>query len=194
MTRPPASGPTPVLSGPDRGFRLSRTNRRVILLVHLVAALGWLGTDVVLGVLTFTGFFSDGPRAVAAAYTGLSLFAVPVLLTFGLTTLGTGILLALASRWGLLRSWWVAVKLAINLILTGLVPIALWPRVDEAARQSVQVDATLVDRLDGIRVDLLFPPLVSGAALLFAAVLGLWKPWGLTPYGRRATAGQRPAR
>lgn len=166
-------------------MRLGRTPRRVVLLAHLIAALGWLGVDVVIGWLAVTGFTSDDPARVAASYTALEAFAVPLLLVFGLGALGSGLLLGVSSRWGVVRHWWVAVKLVINLVLSGLVLVLLQPRLQEAAAQAVRVDATLGDRLGGIPLDLMFPALVSGAALLFAAVLGVFKPRGRTPLGRR---------
>lgn len=75
---------------PDRvsQFRLSGGARRLVLLAHLTLALGWLGVDVVVGVLAVTGFVSDDPAQVAASYTALNAFAVPVLLVFGLGTSG----------------------------------------------------------------------------------------------------------
>lgn len=167
-----------------RPLRLRGTARRLVLLAHLIAALGWLGVDVVLGVLTVTAFTSDDLDRVATSYRALEVFAVPLLLVFGLSALASGVLLSVASGWGLIRYWWVAVKLVLNVVLSGLVLILLEPTVGEAARQAAQVDPSLLDRLGRIPTDLLFPPFVSGTALLVASLLGTVKPWGLTPYGR----------
>jgi len=176
-----SSGPTAAVR---RTWRPSRTTRRVVLLSHVVTSLGWLGVDAVIGVLAVTGFLSDEPARVAAVYTALDAFAVPTLLVFGFGALTSGVLLGLGSRWGLVRYWWVATKLVLNLVLTGLVLVLLQPRVSQAAAESVRVDASLVDRLGGIPTDLLFPAFVSGVALLLASVLGVFKPWGRTPFGR----------
>ncbi len=73
----------------------------------------------------------------------LLVFAVPVLLTLGLLSLASGVLLGLAGRWGVVR----------------------------------QVDPGLTERPGRIPLDLLFPALVSGTALLVASVLAIWKPW-----------------
>ena len=161
-------------------LRLGRDTRRVVLLVHLATSLGWLGADVVLGVLAVTAFVSDDPALVAACYTALHTSAVPVLLTSGLGSLGSGLLLGLAGRWGVVRTRWVLVKLVVNLVLVALVPVLLQPRLAEAARQARQVDPGLAERLGRIPLDLLFPAFVSGTALVVAAVLGIWKPWGPT--------------
>jgi hypothetical protein len=68
----------------------------------------------------------------------------------------------------------------INLVLTGLVPVLLQPRVAEAARLAHESAGGLdPDQLGRTATDLLFPPLVSGAALLIAILLAVYKPWGL---------------
>jgi hypothetical protein len=161
-------------------LRLGRSTRRMVLLVHLAGSLGWFGADVVLGVLAVTGFVSEDPARVAACYTALHVFAVPVLVSLGLVSLGSGLVLGLASRWGVVRTRWVLVKLVINLVLVALVPVLLQPRLAEVAEQARQVDPGLAERLGRIPLDLLFPAFVSGTALLVASVLAVWKPWGPT--------------
>jgi hypothetical protein len=178
----------------DRGthpLRPTRPVRRLIRLAHLIAALGWIGVDVVFGVLAVTGFTSEDLGTVAACYRALDIFVVPLLLLFGLTTLGTGLVLSISSGWGVIRYWWVAAKLLINVILSGLVFLLLAPRLASAGVEATRIDFSLRDRLQGIPVDLLFPPFVSGAALLAASLLGTVKPWGRTPYGRRRLASAR---
>ena len=171
---------TAIPTGRPVRLRLGRDTRRVVLLVHLAASLGWFGADVVLGVLAVTGFVSDDPARVAACYTALHVFAVPVLLTLGLVSLASGLVLGLASRWGVVRTRWVLVKLVVNLVLVALVPVLLQPRLAEVAQQARRVDAGLVERLGRIPLDLLFPAFVSGTALLVASILAIWKPWGPT--------------
>jgi hypothetical protein len=74
----------------------------------------------------------------------------------------TGILLGLGSRYGLVRYWWVAVKLALNLVLSGLVLVALAPEVADAAERARQFDAGVAAPLEV--GDLIFPPIVSPTA------------------------------
>jgi hypothetical protein len=44
-------------------------------------------------------------------------FVVWPMLVSGLVCLATGLLLGLGTKWGLLRYWWVLVKLVVNLLL-----------------------------------------------------------------------------
>lgn len=133
-----------------------------------------------MGALSYVGLTTDDPERMATAYTAIGLFAVPLLLVLGLLTLATGGVLAVGTRVGLVR-YWVLAKLVISLVLVILVVVALRPVLDDAASQSVLRDATLPDRLRAVRFDLVFNPVVSTLALVFAAWLGIYKPWGRTP-------------
>ena len=157
-------------------WRLGARTRKSVLLVHIASAGAWLGIDVVMAVLVFTALGTDDDRTKALAFRALELVAVWPLLTMGMLSLLTGILLGLGSRYGLFRYWWVAVKLALNLVLSGLVLVALAPEVADAAERARQFDAGLPAPL-GVG-DLIFPPIVSPTALLVAMVLAVFKPWG----------------
>lgn len=148
-------------------------------MVHVVSALGWLGIDVVLLVFAVTGLASDDPAVVAVCYQAMELFVIPTVVPAALLSLGSGILLGLGSRYGLLRYWWVAVKLALNIVLLVLVVVLLRPGLDNAAEAGRQVGAGIEPEDFGtLQADSLFPPGVSIAALLFATVLAVYKPWG----------------
>lgn len=164
---------------------MTREMRRFVLFTHILSSVSWIGVDLAMGVLAFRGLFSDDPQTVATAYGALTMFCVPLLLTLGLLSLVTGVTLGLGTRFGLVRYWWVAVKLALNLLLTVLVLVALQPTMADAATEVATVDASLPDRLSDVSRSMIFPPLVSTALLLFAAWLSVYKPWGPTPYGRR---------
>jgi hypothetical protein len=104
------------------------------------------------------------------------LFAVWPLFAAGLFCLASGFVLAIGTKWGLVRYWWVAIKLALNIMLTILVLVALRPGVMEAAEQGRRFAA---GESASLAVgDLIFPPIVSPTALLIAFVLAVFKPWG----------------
>ncbi|GAA1192768.1 hypothetical protein [Prauserella alba] len=157
-----------------------------MLVVHLVSAGAWIGLDVVLAILVFTALLTDDVRTAAVSYQALRLFAVWPLSTIGLVCLASGITLGLGTRYGLVRYWWVAAKLAINIVFVALVPLALRPAVSEAAAYGRQLtDGALVTLPT---TDLLFPPIVSPAGLLLAVILAVYKPWGRIRKGARSSA------
>jgi uncharacterized membrane protein len=144
--------------------------------IHIASAGAWLGVDVVMAVLVFRALLTDDGRAKALSFRALELIAVGPLLACGLLCLLSGILLGLSSRYGLVRYWWVAAKLVLNLALTGLVLVALAPEVATHAEQARQFDAGLPAPLEVGQ--LIFPPIVSPTALLLAMILAVFKPWG----------------
>jgi hypothetical protein len=161
---------------PSVRWRLGGGTRKAVLLVHIASAGTWLGIDVVMAVLVFTALGSDDDQTRALAFRALELVAVGPLLATGLICLLSGILLGLSSRYGLVRYWWVAAKLVLNLVLTGLVLVALAPEVAAHADQARQFDAGLPVPLEVGQ--LIFPPIVSPTALLVAMTLAIFKPWG----------------
>jgi hypothetical protein len=174
-----------LVARPSVRWRLGATTRKSVLVVHIASAGAWLGIDVVMGVLVFTALLSDDGRTKALAFRALELVAVGPLLACGLVCLLSGILLGLG-RYGLVRYWWVAAKLVLNLVLTGLVLVALAPEVVAHAEQARQFDAGVPAPLEV--GDLIFPPIVSPTALLVAMVLAVFKPWGrIRRSGREGT-------
>ncbi len=160
-----------------RRWRLGANARKSVLLVHIASAGSWIGIDIAMAVLIFTALFTNDDRTKAVSYQALGQFVVWSLLIVGLVCLISGILLGLGTKYGLVRYWWVAVKLALNLMLTSLVLISLRGEVVAKAEQGRQFLAG--DRVTLAEVgDLLFPPIVSPTVLLIAMALAVFKPWG----------------
>ncbi|HWD01314.1 MAG TPA: hypothetical protein VG674_02465 [Amycolatopsis sp.] len=168
----PPSG-KPVAVAPRK--RLSGPARKAWLVTHIVSVSAWIGIDVVLAVLVFTALATDDRMVAATCYQALQLFAVWPLLAAGLVCLISGVVLGWGSKYGVVRYWWVVVKLGLNLLLTTLGVLALRPAVNEA----VDYGRALVSGGPATGVpDLIFPPIVSPACLLLAVVLSVYKPWG----------------
>ncbi|MEU5722665.1 hypothetical protein [Micromonospora sp. NPDC047738] len=156
--------------------RLGARTRKGVLVVHIASAGAWLGVDVAMAVVIFTAVFKHDTGTRALCYQALQLFAVWPLFTAGTICLASGVVLGLGSKYGLVRYWWVATKLALNVLLTGLVPLALRPGLsglNELGRQLAagHLATTSVGNM-------IYPPIVSPAALLVALVLAVFKPWG----------------
>lgn len=157
-------------------WRLRPRTRNRVLVVHVLSAGVWIGIDVVMAVLVFTALLTDDDRTKALSYQALDLFVVWSLLAVGLLSLATGVVLGLGTRYGLVRYWWVAIKLALNLLLAALVLVALRPEVSDAAERGERFAAGEPTSL--AVGDLIFPPIVSPIALLVAVLLAVFKPWG----------------
>jgi hypothetical protein len=82
----------------------------------------------------------------------------------------------MGTPWGLVRYWWAAVKLALNLVLSTLVIVALRPIMADV--RAYGQDLSAGTPTDGSVSLLFYPPAVSLTALSFATVLAVFKPWG----------------
>jgi hypothetical protein len=158
-------------------FRLGGKTRKGVLVAHIASAGVWVGIEVALGALVFAALLTSDPQLVASCYQAAELFAVWPMLTSGLVCLASGVLLGLGSKYGLLRYWWVVIKLALNLVLCTLILLLLAPGVHEVAAAGRDFTAGLASTVP-VSTDLLFPPIVSGVSLVFAMVLSVFKPWG----------------
>ncbi|NKZ02962.1 hypothetical protein [Actinomadura latina] len=174
---------------PDARLPLSRRWRKTTLIVHIVSAGAWIGIDVMVAVLVLTGRFGTTGDVRALAYQALATFVVWPMLTSGLICLLTGVLLGLGTRWGLLRYWWVAVKLVLNLALCTLILLLLQPGMDEVGDYGRTLTTGTPE--PAFISNLFYPPAVSLTALTFATVLSVAKPWGrLSRRPGRSPAGR----
>jgi hypothetical protein len=164
------------------GVKFTPRWRKAILTLHVVTAVGWLGTDLVLLTLGIAGLTGAADRAVvypAAALVGEVLF-VPLTFVVWLV----GVVNAIGTPWGLVKWWWVATKLGIVTVMLGLVTFALYPNLAAAADQG----AALAEQQ---RLNLVIAPAVSTSLLLFSTVLSTYKPWGRTRRGDQRRPAQQ---
>jgi hypothetical protein len=100
-------------------------------------------------------------------------------------TLATGVLLALTTKWGLLRHYWVLAKLLLG-VATVVVGVVV---IDGAIQDTIAVRAA---RRSAAASDLLLPA-VAGTPLMLATAttLAITKPRGRTRRGRRAGVRSR---
>lgn len=174
-------------------WRLPPNVRKLVLTVHLLAAGSWVGIDVVLGVLVIVSATSADPAIDGITYQALGMFAVGPMLTAALVALASGIVLGIGSKYGLTRYWWVAIKLALNLILCALILFALRPELHLAADHGRLVATGQPSSFDV--TTLYFPPAVSLLALTTATALSVFKPLGrIRTQPRNPKKRRRPER
>jgi hypothetical protein len=154
--------------------------RKLALTLHLTSSVGWLGAVFVVLGLAFAGLVSGDPESVRAAYIAMDATAWLVLMPLAVASLVTGVVQGLGTHWGLFRHYWVVFKLVINVIASVVLLLYLQTLETLATRSRGPVG------LESLRSA--SPVLHAGAALsllLVATVLAVYKPRGLTSYGRR---------
>jgi hypothetical protein len=154
---------------------------KLLVTVHVIATVSVLGADLVLLALGIAGMGSMEPRAI---YPIAHLVAAWLVAPLAALALGTGLLLGVLTPWGVFRYWWVTIKLAITVLLTGAVLFVLVPGLGATA----DVVTGLAPRplTNAERVPLLVAPAVASSLLMLSVTLAVFKPrWRL----RAHTAG-----
>jgi hypothetical protein len=158
--------------------------RKFALTAHVTASVGWLGSIVGFLALAITGLTSHNLQLVRSSHFAMDLTAWYVIIPFSFASLVTGLISSLGTKWGLFRHYWVVFKLLIN-VLANIVLLMYVPTLDYFAAVAANPTLSTSD------LQMLRDPsavLHSSLALLLllvATILGLYKPRGLTPYGRR---------
>ena len=127
---------------------------------------------------------------VRAADLAMELTGWVVIVPLSLASLLTGLVMSLGTRWGLFRHYWVLAKLLINVFAT-IVLLMFMQSLSHLAGVATETTSASAD------LGVLRSPesaLHSGAALLLllvATTLAVYKPRGMTRYGRRKQHEQR---
>lgn len=168
-----------------RKWQLSPWWRKGALVLHAVCGIGWMGADIALFLLLLNARTTTNATEAISGYTAVSLIVPIAVPPLCLGILLTGLLLGWGTSWGLLRHWWVFVKLLLSVTMTILVFVGLLPAIHSipGIAQLATADAVR-QRLGALTAQLLFPPAVSFGMLATATILSIFKPRGLTPWSR----------
>lgn len=165
---------------------MSAPVRKLALTAHVTTSVAWLGAVACFLALAVIGLNSARPLEVQAAYLAMEMVCWAVIVPLSLLSPATGIAQALWTPWGLVRHYWVLVKLLVTLPCTVILLLHMLPttRLAAAAAQGQLDGAGLHD----LRVQLVADSAVAVAALLFTTVLAIYKPRGTTADAEPAPA------
>lgn len=120
-------------------------------------------------VLGLRGVFGADPVAV---YPAMAALATWVLAPLALIASVSGILIALAGRWGLFRRGWITTKLVITVSLAVLVIAVAAPGLTTAADAAIQG----LPVASGTRTVFALVPAVTVLLLVLNVAFGVYKP------------------
>ncbi len=164
---------------------LSPALRKVNLTAHVTSSVGWLGAVVSFLALSIAGMASDDAGIVRSAYLAMSLIGLTVIVPLGVASLITGLVQSLGTPWGLFRHYWVLLKFALTVGATVLLLLHQFTAVAAAAsRASAGPLATLPD-VGRVGTQLVGDAGFAVLLLVVTTTLSVFKPRGLTSYGRR---------
>ncbi|MGP4001279.1 hypothetical protein [Streptomyces sp. 8N706] len=171
-------------------FELSRRMRKLVLAIHVVTSVGWVGLSLSMAVLAVMGFSTDDAAIAKGVYYAMYVFDDTSVTVFSLAAAITGILLSCGTKWGLLLHWWIVVKWVITLFMTIFAWFVIHPMVTIATERTATAGGAPPN--PGPVVDFLLWSVPALFVLLtVAAVVSVYKPWGRTARGHRIQTGAR---
>ncbi|CAH1201890.1 hypothetical protein [Paenibacillus sp. JJ-223] len=109
-------------------YRLSHKKKCIFVAIHVISASSWIGGT--LGMLLLGLYLYSAANGEQLAYTLASMEIIDEnLLKYpALMTLLTGILLSIWTQWGLVKHYWIVIKLILTLttILIGIFFLNHW--------------------------------------------------------------------
>ena len=156
--------------------------RRLILVTHVMTSVGFPGAVAAFLVLAIVGVTDVG--AAPAAYIAMAIVTWDVIVPLAAAALLIGIVTSLGTPWGLVRFYWVIVKLVLTVIALAVL-LAQTGTIDMLADTARRGDVT---GLADARAAMILHAAGGLLVLIVATVLSIYKPRGLTPYGRRKTS------
>jgi hypothetical protein len=160
--------------------------RKLVLTAHITSSVGWLGAVVAYLALAIAALTSQDPQTVRAAWIAMELTGWFVIVPLALASVLIGVVNALGTPWGLFRHYWVLTKFLLTILAT-IILLLHMPTVSYFAGVAAETDSV---SLGGLRSELVH----AGGGLLVLLVtttLSVYKPRGMTPYGRRKQHEQR---
>jgi hypothetical protein len=160
--------------------------RKFALAAHLTFSVGWIGTVIAYLALGVSAVTSADDQTIRAAWTAMEVTGWYVIVPLALTSLLTGLVMALGTKWGLFRYYWVSISFVLTVFSTVILLLHM-PSVTASAELAQHAEGAALEALGG---DLGHPG-IGLVILLVVQVLNIYKPPGLTRYGWRRQQAER---
>ena len=159
---------------------MSPAVRKAALTVHLTVSVGWIGGVISYLALGLWAVNTTDDPSIRAAWAAMDTIGCYAIVPLAAASLATGVVMALGTRWGLFRHYWVVISLILTAIALAVLLLHM-PDVTATARFAATASG---DQLTSLGGDLAHPA-IGLVLLLVVQTLNLYKPKGLTRYGRR---------
>jgi hypothetical protein len=156
--------------------------RKLALAAHVTLGVGWIGAVAAFLALAVVGVRSADDQSVRASFFAMNLLVRLIIVPLAFGALLSGLVSSLGTKWGLLRHYWVLIKLVLTAIAVAVLLVQLGP-IAALAATAADPTAQVVALADAKR------PLIHATGgivvLLIMQLLGIYKPRGMTRYGWR---------
>jgi hypothetical protein len=164
---------------------ISRYPRKTLLVMHVGTSVGFLGAVTVFFCLAVAGLASADPTNAKAFYAVMPTVTWWVVVPLAFASLAIGIFQAALSPWGLVRHYWVVVKLAMTIAITAVL-MTQTPSIDRLGHIATTSSASMDEAL--ARYSVLLHSGAGIVAIIVVLVLSVVKPRGLTGWAGSRTS------
>ena len=168
-------------------MQMSNSLRKLALTSHITFSVGWLGAVVVFLVFAITGLNTTDNELARAMFVSLETCTLFVIVPFCIASFLTGMVQAIGTKWGLIKHYWIIVKLLLTLFMTLLLFLHLKPieTLSAAAANSSSFSAA---NESGAAMELIKKAAAAIIGLITVVGISVYKPWGKTKF---ALKGER---
>ncbi|QGQ97532.1 hypothetical protein EHS13_22900 [Paenibacillus psychroresistens] len=160
--------------------KLKGTQRKWLLILHLLFSAIMLGEAVVFLLMSITAANTNDEGMLKASYGIMHVLAQTPIKTATIGTLVSGILLSVLTSWGLFRYYWIIAKEALMLvsILLGPLGMYLWTlkavTLTTSEGLNALEDSAFIINNNQLWVGIILQ-IISLAAMF---IISVFKPWG----------------
>ena len=163
--------------------------RKFALTVHVTSSVGVLGSIAAFLTLAIAGLISQDAQITRAAYLAMDLVTRFIIVPLAFAALLTGLIQSLGTPWGLFRHYWVFAKLLLTTFATTILLVKI-EMISYAAHLAAEANLPIAE-LRAVGMELSLHAAAGLLMLLVPAILSVYKPRDLTPYGLRKQQGQQ---
>lgn len=157
------------------------------LALHVITSVGWLGAVAAFLALSVTGALSSNAGLVSSVDIAMRVVTWWLIVPLALLSPLTGLVQSLITPWGLVRHYWVIVKLVMTLPATAILLLHTGP-IGQIAEAAGAFDGSIA----GLRRQMLYASVAAIVVLVTATLLSFYKPRGMTgPGAKRIAAASR---
>lgn len=156
--------------------------RKLGLLLHVVTSIGLMGGVAGFLALALEGAATTEAVTMRATYLGMSSLTWWIIIPLAVLSLLVGVVQSLITPWGLVRYYWVIIKLVLTVLACTVLALQL-PTILSLA------DAARTGNMAGheaARFSMILHGTGGLLVLLVIAVLSVYKPRGMTQHGLRS--------
>jgi len=160
--------------------KINLTKKNILVSIHVIAICAWFGGTLSLLLLGF--YLKNAHNGDQLIYTLSSMHLIDEnLLKYpALATLITGILLSIWTQWGLVKYYWVVIKLVLTIliILLGIFFINDWFLFLVETAHHLGIKALAIQQFNTKWLSIIITGLFNLVCMCFMTVITYFKPFG----------------